>query len=328
MYNRNVANRATCIPVAVAVTIGNMQVFTAKSIHVDGQPRVELTATLPANTTDYTIAGAVIRRSTSGYPANESDGEQVATITANGTYYDTNVEAGITYYYTAFPYSTDGVYNTNGASANRASCKVNSYAYLFGYDLTVATTNPSDRVTYPSDADNTNFTPAAMDFSTGVFNYGDWSFEPGEMFMPRPCMLTYAGVVDYYLNPNNYTKKTDGTASDVSNSAFNGNAMVEWPKIWTKRWEENGIYHFRCSDVQIDEDYECWSNYDRLNNQIDHWVSQDEYENLYEYLYKPYEKLGGNGSAKRIMTEVNKLPIHKSTYIEYGGRRSNGGEII
>lgn len=46
------------------------------------------------------------------------------------------------------------------------------------------------------------------------------------------------------------------------------------------------------------------------------YITQDEYENLYEYLYKPYEKLGGNGSAKRIMTEVNKLPIHKSTYTQ------------
>lgn len=46
------------------------------------------------------------------------------------------------------------------------------------------------------------------------------------------------------------------------------------------------------------------------------YITQDEYENLYEYLYKPYEKMGGNGSAKRIMTEVNKLPIHKSTYTE------------
>ena len=271
VYNRNAANRASCTP--VAVTIGNMQVFTAKSIRVDGQPRVVLTATLPANTADYTIAGAVIRRSTSGYPANESDGEQVATITANGTYYDTNVEVGITYYYTAFPYSTDGVYNTNGASANHASCKVDNYGYLFGYDLTVATTSPSNRVTYPSDVDNANFTPAAMDFSTKVFNYGDWSFEPGEMFMPRPCMLTSAGVVAYYLNPDDYTKKTDGTASEISDMSFDGNAMVEWPKIWTKRWEENGIYHFRCSDVQIDEDYECWSNYDRLNNQIDHFYT-------------------------------------------------------
>lgn len=44
------------------------------------------------------------------------------------------------------------------------------------------------------------------------------------------------------------------------------------------------------------------------------YITQDEYENLYEYLYKPYEKLGGNGSAKRIMTEVDQLAIHKATY--------------
>jgi hypothetical protein len=42
------------------------------------------------------------------------------------------------------------------------------------------------------------------------------------------------------------------------------------------------------------------------------YITQDEYENLFEYLYKPYEKMGGNGSAKRIMNEVNKLPIRKS----------------
>ena len=40
------------------------------------------------------------------------------------------------------------------------------------------------------------------------------------------------------------------------------------------------------------------------------FVTRDEYENLYEYLYRPYEKMGGNGSAKRVMQEVNKLPIH------------------
>lgn len=45
------------------------------------------------------------------------------------------------------------------------------------------------------------------------------------------------------------------------------------------------------------------------------WITQEEYENLNDYIYKPYEKNGGNGSAKRIMTEVNKLPIHKSNYI-------------
>lgn len=46
------------------------------------------------------------------------------------------------------------------------------------------------------------------------------------------------------------------------------------------------------------------------------YITSDEYENLYEYLYKPYDQLGGNGSAKRIMNEVNKLPIHKVEYRE------------
>lgn len=49
------------------------------------------------------------------------------------------------------------------------------------------------------------------------------------------------------------------------------------------------------------------------------WISQDEYENLHDYLYKPYEKLGGNGSAQKVMIEVNKLSIHTSTYQPQGG---------
>ena len=40
-------------------------------------------------------------------------------------------------------------------------------------------------------------------------------------------------------------------------------------------------------------------------------VTQDEYENLNDYLYAPYEKIGGNGSAKRVMEEVRRLPIRK-----------------
>ena len=38
-------------------------------------------------------------------------------------------------------------------------------------------------------------------------------------------------------------------------------------------------------------------------------ITQDEYENLVVYLYEPYEKYGGNGSAKRVIDEVKKLPI-------------------
>lgn len=40
------------------------------------------------------------------------------------------------------------------------------------------------------------------------------------------------------------------------------------------------------------------------------YVTADEFENLYEYLYKPYRQMGGNGSAQRIMEAVQKLPLH------------------
>lgn len=39
------------------------------------------------------------------------------------------------------------------------------------------------------------------------------------------------------------------------------------------------------------------------------WISKEDYENLNDYLYKPYLELGGNGTAKRLMKEVEKLPI-------------------
>lgn len=38
------------------------------------------------------------------------------------------------------------------------------------------------------------------------------------------------------------------------------------------------------------------------------WITRDEYETLQE-LYKPYIKLGGNGSGTKIMHDVEQLPM-------------------
>lgn len=267
VYNRNKANRFVVnepLP---------MKEFTATSIYDSGTKtaKVEITATLPEG-----AAGAKIRKSSVSYPLNENDGEEVQDISASGVYYDEDVSVGSTYYYSAFPYTATGAYNRN--ESNRISVTITAEppkparTYLFGYDIALNTADPEDRVTYPSDVDNHGFTPAKMNFGSS-FNYGGWNFAPGEKFMPRPCMLNSNGTVAYYLDPDDYTKKSGGGASDVTNSSFDGNAMIEWPKIFTKRWEADGVYHFRCSDVQEDDDWECWSNYDRLNNQIDHFYT-------------------------------------------------------
>lgn len=42
------------------------------------------------------------------------------------------------------------------------------------------------------------------------------------------------------------------------------------------------------------------------------YITQDEYENLHDYLYESYLALGGNGTAKKVMAEVERLPLHKN----------------
>lgn len=300
VYNRNKVNRV------VVNEPEPMEEFSAKSVYVSSSDtvKVEITAKLPDG-----VAGAVIRKSTTGYPTSETDGDALTTIMTDTVYTDTNVTVGTTYYYSAFPYTSTGAYNRS--EANRTSVTPKKRDYLFGYDLVKSTSSPSGRVSYPDDVDNADFTPAKMNFG-GSFSYGDWNFAPGEKFMPRPCMLTFAGVVDHYLNPNDYTQKAEGGASKVADTSFGGNAMMEWPKIYTKRWEEGGVYHFRCSDTPQDESWECWSNYDRLNNQIDHF---------YTPIY-----FGSNVSSKlrSISGQANMVNQNATTEINYA--KANGND--
>lgn len=52
------------------------------------------------------------------------------------------------------------------------------------------------------------------------------------------------------------------------------------------------------------------------------YITKADYENLHDYLFKPYKKLGGNGTAEKIMREVDKLPLREDCPNE--GR--NGGK--
>lgn len=39
------------------------------------------------------------------------------------------------------------------------------------------------------------------------------------------------------------------------------------------------------------------------------YITKEDYENLHDYLYAPYKKLGGNGTVEKIMKEIDKLPM-------------------
>ena len=251
----------------------NMIQFTASVSSVDNS-KVTITAQPPEKTvvdgqTVCTVGGFVIRKKADGYPVNEFDGELVVKKTESGisTITDT-ITPGMPMYYAAFPFSKQDVYNRS--AKNRVAVNtsiIHNATYFYGYDLDTADSNPDTRVSYPSDVDNVNYTAAeSNDLKT-------WDIEPGTKFMPRPCMLNLDGTVLEYLDPNDYTKTVGGYDSQVSNTAGGASAMMEWSKIYTKRWEENGVYHFRCSDIKIDDDYECWCNYDSDDNEVDHFYT-------------------------------------------------------
>jgi hypothetical protein len=141
-------------------------------------------------------------------------------------------------------------------------------AFVYGWHVDPSVSDPSQAVTYLADA--VGKAPAAMGSSS--FSYGGWG---KAFFMPRPCMLRYDGTVAYYLDPNDYTKKADGTASDVANASFDGNAMMEWPLIWYKfeAGAAEGECYFYCSDRQVDESYHCWCNINANNEIIPHFYT-------------------------------------------------------
>lgn len=145
---------------------------------------------------------------------------------------------------------------------------------IYGFYINGNEADPYSMVTYLEDA--IGMTPAYMDFANQVFNWGSWG---DAFFLPRPCMLKYDGTVDYYLDPDDYTKKLDGTASDVADTSYGGNAMMEWgrdgKKIWYKIVPGSGATsaYIYVADHQEDDGYMAWSFINADGEWIDHFYT-------------------------------------------------------
>ena len=73
-------------------------------------------------------------------------------------------------------------------------------------------------------------------------------------------MLKGDGTVDYYLDANDYTLKEDGTASDVANVEYDGNAMAQIPLVWVYRYEDEEYEYEIISDVKYDDNYFAYAH--------------------------------------------------------------------
>ena len=220
------------------------------------------------------VEKVVIRRKLDSVPTNENDGELVVEVKRadfgnykNVFYVDETFTPtlGEKWYYKAFPISTTGFANASTSNETSVLCKDH---YLYGFKLDQNESDPANMITYIED--NKQFFSAYMNYTTGTFNYGTWD-DAWFIKKLKPCMLNYDGTVAYYLNPNDYTLKQDGTASDVANTSFEGNAMMQFPKVYYKIVDNgDNTANIYISDKQVDENFHCWSHIDNNGNEIDY----------------------------------------------------------
>ena len=110
------------------------------------------------------------------------------------------------------------------------------YKY-YGVKIQINNSSPDGALTYTDDAEG---------MSPGWSNWKDTPIFKNI----KPCVVK-DGVVQYYLNPDDYTKKAEGGASTL-NSTTAGDVMVEIPKLGYKMTKDSN-YHY----IQVTNDPEA-----------------------------------------------------------------------
>lgn len=144
------------------------------------------------------------------------------------------------------------VYGLNDPELNSWIEAINGFnPKRWGVKIAKANSDPAARSEYLYDA--VGMTPVTIDFASNTINYGDW--KPFCDAINRPVMVNPDGSVAYELDPNDQTKRIDGTASGISSTTHSLNAMAEFKRLWLRTYEDADYQYIIFSNVQYDENY-------------------------------------------------------------------------
>ena len=104
---------------------------------------------------------------------------------------------------------------------------------VYGFIEHMNVLSPTERIEYIGA--NAGYTPLTVNKTTGEANYGSWANFP-VLVGNKPWMVRSDGTPDYRLDETDYTKREDGTASDVANTAYDGGAFAWIPKIYKQEY--------------------------------------------------------------------------------------------
>ena len=170
-----------------------------------------------------------VMRKVGSYPLHEEDGELVVSNGVRNAYKDTpysdtGLQNDTTYYYAMFPITTEGIVTISEVS--RVSATPGEIK-IYGVEIDEDNSNPETSVVYTDDA--VGFTP--MSGNDGNFQWGSWQSIFNNLGI-KPVMLK-DGIEQYELNPNDFSKKLDGSSADIT-SGNDGDVMIKFPKIYWK----------------------------------------------------------------------------------------------
>lgn len=189
--------------------------------------------------------GTKILRKTGSYPANENDGVLAVDSGIRNQYQtdgfiDVGLTNEVTYYYSAFPYTEEDIFDTKTDVQ-----VIPTEQRIYGVRVDKNNSNPSTRVSYITDA--TGFAP--MSGNNGAFSWGSWE-QPFNDLEIKPVVLQNK-TVQYYLNPNSFFQKEDGSSADLTGA--DGDVMIEFGKpIWYKWTDEGTSFTIEISDKAFD----------------------------------------------------------------------------
>lgn len=233
-----------------------------------------------------TWANTVIVRKVGSYPQSPFDGQVVVSSSVRNEYsktpYIDEVDTSIDYKYRAFPRSINNVYSQD---------ELNKFGQWI-YSLTRLKTEavPSKKIVYRGA--NEHYNNAYMNFTSNTFDYGDWGNAP---FLLKdrlaPCVVGFDGEVKYFLNPNNYKQKEDGTASEVTDTSKDINCFMRFKLLYRrKRKDANGNTQIDISNIKVNDEYKPYGGFIKTDG------------TLREYIYLPIYRGSLINSKNRSMS--------------------------
>jgi hypothetical protein len=130
-------------------------------------------------------------------------------------------------------------------------------------------------------------------------------------------MLKYDGTEDYKLDPNDYTKKLDGTDSDATNTDYEGNVMIAVPKVyWRIAPVSDDVVYIYISNNKINDKYVCWAHINNYGDEI-------------PYMYLSAYILGvPSGSAHRSISGIEPKTLTPSNGMYYVSLNNKNNDNI